>query len=128
MAEHLLKIAVVYLVIGVGIGIWMGIAADFALTPVHVHVLLLGWVTLALAAFVYHAYPAAAATRLARAHFWLHNLVLPVFMGALALFRLGHAQLLPVLIAASLAMFVALALFAWNVLGNVKAGAPAAAV
>ena len=66
-------------------------------------------------------YPGAAATRLARVHFWLHNLVLPMFMGTLALFRLGQAQLLPVLIAASLAMFAALALFAWNVLVNVKA-------
>jgi hypothetical protein len=121
MAARFLKIAVVYLVIGVVIGIGMGIAENFALVPVHVHVLLLGWVTLALAGFVYHAYPAAAQSRLARAHFWLHNLVLPVFMGALALFRLGQAQLLPVLIAASLLMLVALALFAWNVMANVKA-------
>jgi hypothetical protein len=88
---------------------------------VHVHVLLLGWVTLALAGFVYHAYPAAATTRLASIHFWLHNLALPVFMGGLALFRLGQPQVLPVVIFSSLVMLVALGFFAANVLVNVKA-------
>jgi cbb3-type cytochrome oxidase subunit 1 len=57
--------------------------------PVHAHVLLLGWASLALAGVVYHLYPAAAGTRLARWHFWLHN-------GGLALFcanilRIGPA-------------------------------------
>jgi hypothetical protein len=34
--------------VGMGLGIYMGIAGDFALAPAHAHVNLLGWVTLAL--------------------------------------------------------------------------------
>ena len=80
MGLRFLKIAVVYLLIGAFLGLGMGIAQNFALVPVHAHVLLLGWASLALAGLVYHLYPAASTTRLARVHFWLHNLGLPVFM------------------------------------------------
>jgi hypothetical protein len=67
------KIAVLYLVLGAALGIAMGISESFAPGPVHSHMLLLGWASLALAGPVYHWYPAAAATRLARSHFWLHT-------------------------------------------------------
>ena len=33
---------------GMSLGIWMGMHEDFALAPVHAHINLLGWVTLAL--------------------------------------------------------------------------------
>ena len=49
MARRFLKIAVVYLFLGALLGITMGIFQNFALVPVHAHVLLLGWATLALA-------------------------------------------------------------------------------
>jgi hypothetical protein len=45
----------------------------FILAPVHAHLLLLGWASLALAGIIYHLYPAAGTTRLARIHFWAHN-------------------------------------------------------
>jgi len=48
----------------------------------------LGWASLALAGLVYHFYPAASITRLARFHFWLHNIGLPLFMVGLVLFVL----------------------------------------
>ena len=33
---------------GMSLGIWMGMHEDFTLAPVHAHINLLGWVTLAL--------------------------------------------------------------------------------
>ena len=45
-----LKLAVLYLIVGIGLGIAMGATENFTLRPVHAHLNLLGWTTLALAA------------------------------------------------------------------------------
>ena len=120
MGLHFLKIAVVYLFIGAMLGLAMGITQKFALVPVHAHLLLLGWASLALAGLVYHLYPAAATTRLARIHFWLHNLGLPVFMVALGVMLTGTESAIPIVAASASVVLVGLALFATNVLINVK--------
>ncbi|MGH6951845.1 MAG: hypothetical protein ACREH4_13310 [Vitreimonas sp.] len=49
------------------LGIWMGVAHDFTFAPVHAHLNLLGWVTLAAYGLMHRAYPGLAASRLARA-------------------------------------------------------------
>ena len=90
MGLNFLRIATLYLIVGVLMGFVMGIAEAFQYAPVHAHVNLLGWASLALVGVIYHLYPAAAETRLARAHFWLHNLGLPIFMIALALLLAGN--------------------------------------
>jgi len=120
MGLHFLKIAVVYLFIGALLGLIMGITQKFTLAPVHAHLLLLGWASLALAGIVYHLYPAASTTRLARIHFWLHNLALPVFMAGLAMVLTGTEGALPVVASGASAVLIGLALFAMNVLINVK--------
>ena len=125
MGLKLLKIAVVYLVVGGSLGLGMGITQKFALAPVHAHLVLVGWASLALAGLIYHVYPAASTTRLARIHFWLHNLGLPVFMAGLALVLSGNEAVLPVLAAAATVVLVGLFVFAANVLINVKASQPA---
>ncbi len=120
MGLRFLKIAVVYLLIGALLGLGMGIAQNFALIPVHAHLLLLGWASLALAGVVYHLYPAASTTRLARIHFWLHNLGLPVFMVTLGLLLTGREALVPVVAASASVVLIGLAIFATNVLVNIK--------
>jgi cbb3-type cytochrome oxidase subunit 1 len=102
MAQRFLKIAVVDLFLGALLGITMGIMQNFARVPVHAHVLLLGWATLALAGVIYHLHPLAAQTRLAKLHFWIHNLALPPFTIGLSLFLAGHANLLGVAVIAAL--------------------------
>ena len=121
MGLTFLKIAVVYLFVGAALGLGMGIAQNFALVPVHAHLLLLGWASLALAGLVYHLYPAAATTRLARAHFWLHNLGLPAFMLTLGLYLLGREPLVPVVAGSAIVVLVGLGVFAVNVLVNARA-------
>ena len=117
----LLKIAVVYLVIGASLGLAMGISQKFVLAPVHAHLLLLGWASLALAGLVYHLYPTASTTRLARIHFWLHNLGLPVFMIGLGLVLTGSEVGLPATVVAAIAVLIGLFVFAANVLINARA-------
>jgi len=121
MGLKFLKIAVVYLFVGACLGLGMGITQKFTLVPVHAHLLLLGWASLALAGVVYHFYPAASTTRMARVHFWLHNLGLPVFMIALAYLLTTNAEgVTPVVGIAATVVVIGLCLFMINVLVNIK--------
>jgi hypothetical protein len=124
MASHprvgvrLVRIASVYLLAGLLLGLAMGIGRDFSLMSVHSHVLLLGWATLATTGIVYLVLPRCAGTRLAAAHFWLHNLGLPVMIGGLAAEALGEARGQPFVGIGSTVVVVGLGLFTLNVTRN----------
>jgi hypothetical protein len=115
-----LKLAVLYLMLGVAMGIAMGASQNFTLRPVHAHVNLLGWTTLAIAGLIYSVFPQAGESRLARAHFWLMNLSMPVMMVALALLLMGNVALVPVLAASEIVAALGIAAFAANLFVNVK--------
>lgn len=119
MAHRLIWIAALYLVVGTMLGLYMGTTENFALMPVHAHVLLAGWLSLAMAGVIYRLYPAASDTRLAKTHFWLHNLGLPMFMLGLASKLTGHdvPALLPV---GALSFFVGLLCLSLNVWRHVR--------
>jgi hypothetical protein len=114
-----LKLAITYLIVGVCLGIGMGATRNFTLTPVHAHVNLLGWTTLALAGLVYSVFPKAGASRLAKVHFWLINLAMPFMLGSLAALLLGKTGLEPVLAASEIVAAAAIATFAANIYINV---------
>jgi len=115
-----IRLSVIYLIVGVGIGIAMGATHDFTLRPVHAHVNLLGWTTLALAGLIYAVFPEAGRSTLAKIHFWLHNAALPVMMGSLALFLLGNSRAVPVLVASEFVAAAGVIVFAVNVFMNVN--------
>ena len=69
-----LRIAVIYALVAMVLGIVMGISEDHTQTPTHAHLNLVGWVSMALYALVYRQYPAAAESRLAIPHFWVANI------------------------------------------------------
>jgi cbb3-type cytochrome oxidase subunit 1 len=120
MGLRFLKIAVVYLFIGAALGLYMGITQKFTLAPVHAHLVLLGWASLALAGLIYHLYPKAASTRLAQVHFWLHNVGLPVFMIGLGMMLSGVESALPFVATGASVVLVGLAMFSANVLVNIE--------
>lgn len=115
-----LRLSVIYLIVGVGLGIAMGATGNFSLRPVHAHLNLLGWATIALAGLIYGAYPDAGGSRLAKIHFWLHNTALPVMMASLAWFLNGHPEIVPVLAASEFVAAGGVIVFACNVFLNVK--------
>ncbi|MGO4572412.1 hypothetical protein [Microvirga sp. 2TAF3] len=61
-------LGVLCLIVGVVLGIGMGAAHDFQYAPVHAHLNLLGWASLALFGLIYKAYPALSVSWLAKAH------------------------------------------------------------
>jgi len=69
-------------------------------------------------------YRKAAASRLARIHFWLHNIALPAMMGSLAASLLGHPGAVPILVAAEFVAAAGVIVSACNILLNVKPRAP----
>jgi hypothetical protein len=115
-----LKLSVVYLIIGIGMGIAMGASQNFTLRPVHAHVNLLGWTTMALAGLIYSVFPKAGESVLARVHFWLLNLALPVMMVALSLVLFGRMDVAPVLALGEIAGAAGIAAFAANLFINLK--------
>jgi hypothetical protein len=115
-----LKLAVLYLLLGVAMGIAMGATQNFRLAPVHAHVNLLGWATLALAGLVYSVFPRAGTSRLAKVHFWVINLAMPVMMVALSMLLLGHPQVEPVLAASEIVGALGIVAFAANLFLNLK--------
>jgi cbb3-type cytochrome oxidase subunit 1 len=80
-----LLLATASLLTGVGMGIWMGVAHDFQFAPVHAHLNLLGWTSLALFGLAYRAYPALSASRLAGVHFALASIGAVMFPVGIAL-------------------------------------------
>lgn len=123
MSARFIRIAALYLVVGVTMGIVMGITQQFSLAPVHAHINLLGWATLAIIGVIYHVYPAAATTRLATIHFWIHNTALPVFMVGLGFALTGHEAFIPVTIVGATAVAVGIVVFGVNIWLTVRPAA-----
>lgn len=121
MGALFLRVAVVYLVIGVIFGMVIGIREQFQFADVHAHINLLGWATLALAGVIYTIYPQAGNNKLAVVHFWLHNIGLPVFVIGLYLFytQMGRGAI-PIISAGAIVAILGIIVFTINVLANVR--------
>lgn len=85
-----IRAAVIYLFIGVGIGIYMAACHCFEQRDAHAHANLLGWVSLAISGLLYRSIPVLEEHKLAKVHFWMHNLGLPVMLIGLVLIYSGH--------------------------------------
>jgi hypothetical protein len=120
-----LLLAALMLTMGVGLGIQMGIAHDFLLAPVHAHINLVGWASLALFGIVYRLYPEMAASRMAGLHFILAAPAALMFPVGIALSILAERPL--VAIVASLLWFAGVLLFLVNLVRQALRTSPASA-
>ena len=126
MSIWFLRVAVVYLVIGVVFGMVMGITEQFQFANAHAHINLLGWATLALSGVIYTLFPSAGSNKLATVHFWLQNIGLPIF--AVGLFLNDGAMgkgAIPIISTGAIVAILGIIVFATNVLLNVKPAARA---
>lgn len=106
-----LRLAVVYALIGMAMGIGMGMAHDFRFSTAHAHLNLLGWMSMAVAGLFYRSVLTVAGW-LPRIHFALANLGLLLFIPALALIPAGTEAALPMAVAGSFTTGAAMAVFA----------------
>ncbi len=115
-----LKAAVVYFVIGVGLGLHMGATHDHTLAPVHAHINLLGWASMALIGFFVLHFGSRLNAKLERVQFWLHQVGAAVMLIALAVLMTGRTAVEPVVGLSSLVVGVSVLLFAINVFRSLR--------
>ena len=95
------RLAAAYFAVGVMLGVAMGASGDHTLFPVHAHINLLGWVSMALFGLIGTVYPSITEGRVAAAQFWMHNVGVPVMLVALALRIKGFPSAEPLIGVAS---------------------------
>jgi peptidoglycan/LPS O-acetylase OafA/YrhL len=107
-----LRLAALYAVAGMGLGIWMGISGDHGQYPTHAHINLLGWVSFALYGLIYRNVPAAAQSRLAPWHFGAANLGAVLLLTGVYAILSGHPAFEPLAAAGGMITLLGGALFA----------------
>lgn len=112
-----LCIAVLYVVVGMALGIHMSAIGNFSFTPVHAHMNLVGWASMALYALIYRSYPAMAENRLAPFHFWTANVGAILLNGGLAMLLSGMSTT-PLVVAGSYLTLIGMLIFTVNVFLN----------
>ncbi len=120
MAQIWIKLAILYLLVGVVFGLVMAATHHVEFAPLHAHINLLGWASMALAGVIYHLFPRAGGSRLGLWHFWLHNLALPVAMVGLFFLLAGHPEVEKYVIVSSVVIALGVLLFAINLFVNMR--------
>ncbi len=119
ISRSFLLVGIVYLTIGVIIGMYMGGSGDHSLSPAHAHINLLGFTLSVLFAVTYRVFAGMASVRLAVWHFWLHSVGTTVMLIMLVLFysgQIGENSMMPMPFAESLILLgvIAFLVNAWK--------------
>jgi hypothetical protein len=99
ISRGFLIIGSLYLLVGIGFGMYMGGSGDHTLAPVHAHINLLGFTLMTVFGLAYRVIPGLADSPLAQAHFWLHQagaLVLLIGLFLLMTGRVPEATIGPI--------------------------------
>jgi hypothetical protein len=107
--------AVLFVLIGMLLGLYMGPTQDVTLVPVHVHLNLLGWATMMLFGLYYRGDAAAAGRTLAHVHFWIAFVGMILFAVGLTGIQLGNAGFEFILIIGSVLSLISMLIFGWVV-------------
>jgi hypothetical protein len=124
LANLFFKTAVVFLIIGIGIGLQMAISRNHNVIGAHAHINLLGWVTSAIFGIYYALNPAKAETRIAMAHYAVYTLGVAVMAVSLYLLLSGNVAFEAPVAISSLITFVGVLLFAWVLFAPATTSAP----
>src|SRR5262245_36565814 len=104
-------VALVWLILGMALGLYMGIAADNQLLTVHITMLLSGFVVLAIYGFIYRLWPALKESPLAKAQLWIAIVaVLGQVVGAYQFATSGGTEITIIALASVLALLSGLLL------------------
>lgn len=109
------RLAVLFVIVGMAMGIGMAITQNHSIMPAHAHLNLLGWVSLFLFGIYYERRPALDASRLAWIQVALWSIGTVLLTIAVAAIHLGHTAADPVAGIASLIVLAAMLMFAYFV-------------
>jgi drug/metabolite transporter (DMT)-like permease len=116
LANLFFKTAVIFLIIGIVIGLQMGISQNHNVVPAHAHINLLGWVTSAIFGVYYALNPAKAQKRTAIAHYGIYTAGVIVLTASLYLELLtGNTAFEAPLAIGSIITLLGVLVFAWMI-------------
>lgn len=128
IAQLYFRTAIIFLIVGISMGLTMAISQDHSATGAHAHANLLGWVTMAIFGGYHALNPAKAERRIAMIQYFVYTTGVAVLVPALYLMLTGNPSLEPVVAVASLIAFAGVLLFAVIIFSSGTAVArPAAA-
>lgn len=112
------KTAIVFLLIGIGMGLQMSISGNHNVIGAHAHANLLGWVTMAIFGGYYALNPAKAQGRLANLQYWVYTTGVVLIVPTLYIMYPGYTALEPLAAISSLIILLGVAMFAVVIFGK----------
>ena len=123
------RTGILFLMVGICVGLHMAISQDHSAIGAHAHINLLGWVTSALFGGYFALNPAKAAQRLALVQYGIYTVGVAVMAPSLYLMLTGHEAMEPVVALSSFVAFAGVFLFAIIVFtGDSKATSSASGI
>lgn len=119
VARLFITAAVLFAIAGMVIGLHMAISGDHGQHVTHAHVMLAGWVSLALMGFFYHHFPALNVSAMAKAQFWITALSAVLMCVSLFFLYGGNPVIEPGAAAGSIGFLLGTLLFAYNALRTI---------
>ena len=115
ISEYFFRTAILFLLVGIAIGIHMAISQNHNVIGAHAHINLLGWVTSAVFGGYYALNPAKATGRLPLIQYIVYTAGVLLMVVSLYLLLMGNTAMEPMVAAGSLITFAGVLLFAWIV-------------
>jgi hypothetical protein len=115
------RLAVLYALFGMVMGEIMAISGDHSQMPVHAHINVLGWVSLALFGLFYNSYPASAEGKLPLIQFVLFNLGIVIQAFAVSQILMDNTAMAPVAGIGSGLLILSMAIFTFLAYKHTKA-------
>ena len=112
-ARLFFTLAIIYVIVGIVLGLTMAISKDHGEMVTHAHIMLAGWVTSALIAYFYHQFPVIGSKPIATFHFWFQAVSTFVMLGSLFLLFGGYPAAEPGAAVGSIGFGLSMLLFAY---------------
>ncbi len=113
VSRNFFTLAIVYALCGMALGLHMSISGNHLQTPVHAHTMAAGWLMSAVFAYFYHLFPVAAASALAKVHFWLTAVSGIGLLVGLFVLLAGNRAIEPLVAVSSMAFYAGMFLFSY---------------
>ena len=112
IANLYFRTAIVFLILGISIGLHMSISGNHAATGAHAHANLLGWVTMAIFGGYHALNPQKAARRLATIQYAVYTFGVAVLIPSLYLLLSGNSAMEQIVSVSWIIAFAGVLLFA----------------
>ena len=115
IAQLYFKTAILFLIVGIGMGLKMAISQDHSVIGAHAHCNLLGWVTMAIFGGYHALNPRKAERRLAMIQYYVYTAGVGQMVPSRYQMLRGNAATQPIVAIASIITFIGVLLFAFIV-------------